>query len=91
MIGIDEHHDGHEQEVSYQLLPGFWGEGYAYEALSAAIAYAATVMKLRCLLAETQCANHASRKLLKKVGMEPVRTLSRFGEDQIIYRLGFSL
>lgn len=91
IIGIDKHHDGQDQEVSYQLLPEFWGQGYAREAVSAVIEYAAAVMMLTSIVAETQCANHASRRLLERVGMEPVRTLSRFGEDQIIYRRRFSL
>lgn len=86
LISVAQHHDGQDEEISYQLLPEFWGQGYACEALVAVIEYAASVMKLPSLIAETQCGNHASRRLLERVGMEPVRTLTRFGEDQVIYR-----
>lgn len=85
VVGIGKHHNRPEQELSYQFLPEFWNQGYAGEVVSAVIEYAANVIGLSSLIAETQCANHASRRLLEKVGMRPAQTLSRFGADQIIY------
>ena len=89
IISIGEHHDGQDQEISYQLLPEFWGQGCASEAASAVIEYAVAVLKLPSIIAETQCANHPSRRLLERVGMKPVKRLLRFGEKQIIYRREF--
>lgn len=86
VVTLDGHHDGREQEVSFQQLPKFWGQGYAREAVEVVMDHAFTVLKLPTLLAETQCANHAAHKLLESVGMEPFQNVKRFGEDQIIYR-----
>ena len=86
MVSIGKHQDGQEEEISYQFLPEFWGKGYACEVVSAILRYAADVMGISSIVAETQDANHASRRLLERVGMEPVRTLERFGAAQILYR-----
>lgn len=89
MANIDLHHDKKEQEVSYQLLPKYWRKGYAYEALQALFAYASETIKLRSVIAETQEANIASRKLLEKLGMTSIKTLTRFEEKQVIYQKTF--
>jgi ribosomal-protein-alanine N-acetyltransferase len=39
------------------------------------------------VLAETQAANHRSRRLLERLGMTATRTAVRFGARQIIYEL----
>lgn len=44
-------------------------------------------LKLPGLIAETQTANQASCRLLEKVGKKRVKTLSRFGAEQVIYCL----
>ena len=85
MVGIGKHHDRPEEELWYQFLPEFWNQGYAGEVVGAVIEHAANAMGLSSLIAETQCANHASRRLLEKAGMRPAQTLTRFGADQIIY------
>jgi len=85
MIGIGKHHDGQDSEISFQLLPEFWGKSFAEETVSGIIKHAANTMNLPCIIAETQSANMPSRKLLEKIGMEPVRILTRFNEEQVIY------
>lgn len=86
MINVHPHHDEAEQEISYQLSPDHWGKGFAQETVNCVLSYMAGTKKLRRILAETQKANIASCKLLEKLGMIPLKTITRFGETQIIYK-----
>lgn len=85
LITIHEHHDKEDMEVSYQLLPQYWRQGFAKEALEAVLAYAKHELKLPRILAETQKKNLSSIKLLNSVGMSPMREVLRFGETQMVY------
>ena len=40
LVGLGRHHDGVDTEVSYELLPEWWGNGYATEAVRAVIDHA---------------------------------------------------
>ena len=81
LLSITRHKDGAEREVSYQFHPSAWGHGFATEAVGAAL----HASPHRPLIAETQVANAASRRLLGRVGMRPRTRLVRFGAEQIIY------
>ncbi|SCB17325.1 GNAT family N-acetyltransferase [Rhizobium hainanense] len=85
LISISHHGDGQDRELSYQFLPGAWGHGYAAEAAKRVLDYALKDLQLKRLIAETQSANFASRRLLERVGMRELRRLHRFGAEQIIY------
>ena len=85
LISITPHHDGHDKEVSYQLLPRYWGSGKAADALFAVMKLARDTLDYPRLIAETQLANEASRRLLTRVGMRFERMVRRCGEDQAIY------
>lgn len=87
LISLDPHHDGEAYELSYQLLPQWWGAGYAQEISRAVLHYGFTELGFDKIVAETQAANTASRKLLEKLGMNLVKTLERFGEMQCLYEL----
>ena len=84
-VSLGAHHDGADTEVSYQLLPMWWGQGYAGEAVGAVVEYALFGLGLARVVAETQRANLASRRLLERLGMRPEQTLERFGAEQVIY------
>lgn len=86
LTNLAPHHDGEDYELSYQLLPNHWGRGLAQEILEAAISYASRTMGLNRIVSETQKANIRSIRLLKKIGMSPGRTVTRFGNEQIIYQ-----
>lgn len=86
MISLGKHHDDLDQELSYQLLPKFWGMGLAFETLTAILDFTSESLEYKTIIAETQAANDASRRLLEKLGMSIDKTISRFGEEQIIYR-----
>lgn len=87
LFSIDPHHDGDAFELSYQLLPQWWGSGYAEEVSRRILHYAFTELGLPKIVAETQAANATSRRLLEKLGMKITSTVERFGEQQYIYSL----
>jgi len=85
---LDVHHNGVDMEISYALLPENWGSGYATNALLEAFARASRDFGLEELVAETQARNQRSVALLERVGMIEESRLRRFGEEQLIYRIG---
>ena len=84
-VSLGAHHNSDDTEISYQLLPLWWGRGYAGEAVGAAVEYALSELRLPRVVAETQRANLASCRLLERLGMRPERTVERFGAAQAIY------
>ena len=87
VISLGPHHDGSFHEISYQLLPEWWGNGYGLEAVRTILDYAFDVLHLPKVIAETQSANLPSRKLLEKAGMREEQRLIRFGAEQVIYTM----
>ncbi len=85
LISISRHTDGEDYELSYQLHPDAWGFGYATEAAMRVIEFALNDLRLKRLIAETQSANTASRRLLERLGMKELRRLQRFGAEQVVY------
>ena len=57
-----------ETDLGYAYLPQYFGVGYAYEAASAVLAYAAEQTELKTLAAIVSPANLASKALLQKLG-----------------------
>ncbi|KZE37211.1 hypothetical protein AV656_11570 [Bhargavaea cecembensis] len=86
-ISLDIHHDGEALEISYQLMPEYWGRGFGTETAKEVILHAFRDLRQERLLAETQAANTASRRLLERIGMKEERRVERFGEEQVIYSL----
>ena len=85
IVSLGAHHDGTDTEVSYQLLPEWWGQGYAKETVQAVVNYALGNLGLLRVIAETQTANVASCRLLESLGMRLERMVERFGAEQAIY------
>ena len=86
IIDFHRHHDGEHIEVSYMVLPRFWGAGYAREALAMALHYRfGSDSTLDCIVAETQAANAASCRLLERLGFTEMRRLHRFDAEQALY------
>ena len=59
-----------EAEIKYAYLRDVWGKGYATEVVKGMINYAASVHKIRYLIATTAPQNIASHNVLLKAGME---------------------
>jgi [ribosomal protein S5]-alanine N-acetyltransferase len=90
LLSLDPHHDGVYLEISYQLLPNWWGVGYATEVVQVIIHFALNELNLPKVVAETQTANASSCKLLEKLGMELENKILRFGVVQSIYSITIS-
>jgi RimJ/RimL family protein N-acetyltransferase len=57
-------------DIGFALLPGFWGQGYAYEAASAVMEHAKGALGLKRLVAITNPDNQSSIRLLEKLGFQ---------------------
>lgn len=87
LVSLDLHHDGISTEISYQILPKYWGYGYATEIVQEVINIAFNEYSLTKVVAETQTANKSSYKLLKRIGMSLENTVERFGAEQSIFSI----
>ena len=63
---IDHHHQ--RAEVGFAFHRSYWGNGYAFEAMSAVLAHVFGATELVRLGARLHAANHASRRLLERLG-----------------------
>jgi RimJ/RimL family protein N-acetyltransferase len=68
MCGLIKRDTLDEIDLGYAYLPGWRGQGYAYEAARAVLDYAPT-LGIRRLVAIVSPANAASNGLLRKLGM----------------------
>ncbi|WP_026677912.1 GNAT family N-acetyltransferase [Fictibacillus gelatini] len=57
-------------DIGFAFLPKYWGKGYAYEAASAVMAYGKDTLGLNRIVAITTQDNHASARLLEKIGLK---------------------
>jgi RimJ/RimL family protein N-acetyltransferase len=64
-----------EAELGYRLRRAAWGRGYATEVSRALIRKAFTELGVRRVVASTDAAHTASRRVMEKAGMTLVRTL----------------
>lgn len=85
LVSIDTYHNNKDKELSYQLLPQWWGNNYATEVLAPIINYAFTSLNLPVLYAETQTKNKASCSLLQKLGFSLKEKILRFNAEQAVY------
>ena len=60
-------------ELGFHLRTGFWGAGYATEAARAVIEHAFATLKPAALVAGHNPRNHASRRVLEKLGFTYLR------------------
>ena len=67
-----------EAEIGYWLGEGFWGKGYATEALQAMIAYSFEKQELTRLLAGVYQENTPSQKVLEKCGFRHQQAIEHF-------------
>ncbi|MDQ0899079.1 RimJ/RimL family protein N-acetyltransferase [Paenibacillus sp. V4I7] len=69
-------------DVGFAFLLRFWGKGYAFEAASAVRGYAQCVLGLKRIVAITSEDNHASAKLLEKLGLHFEGMIPYAGTDE---------
>ncbi|MBU2862818.1 GNAT family N-acetyltransferase [Reinekea forsetii] len=82
LITLSTHIEEPGTEVSFQFLPVAYGKGIASESLKKVI----SLVSGR-IVAETQLANIACRKLLNRTGFIEVQQVFRHGEQQVIAML----
>lgn len=76
-----------ELELSYELLPQFWQQGYAQEGCAALLAWAWVTQSDHSVIAVTQTANVPSRRLLARLDFIEERTFLEWGSEQVQARL----
>ncbi|MFF2177990.1 GNAT family N-acetyltransferase [Lysinibacillus sp. NPDC058147] len=86
LCGLNKRVSLEDVDIGYAFLPRYWGKGYAYEAASATLAYGIDKLGLNRIVAITTQDNHASAKLLEKIGLEFER-LVQFSNDAEELRL----
>jgi ribosomal-protein-alanine N-acetyltransferase len=76
-----------DTELSYQLLPEFWGRGLAIEAAAALIGWGWANLTVTSIIAVTQAANERSLRLLVKLGFVHEVEFEEYGNNQTQMRL----
>ena len=79
--------DRGELEVSWVLLPEYWGSGFAPEAVTTVVAWAFEQGADPRIIAVTQSANTASCKLAERLGMTREATFEEYGAEQVQFVL----
>lgn len=83
---LDKYKTG-ELEVSYELFPQFWGQGFGKEAVAAIIQWGFENMNVDHIIAVTQKTNEKSRKLLDSIGMVVKDEFEEYNEPQVMYSI----
>lgn len=71
-------------DVGFAFLPRFRGEGYAYESASAVMEYGKRAFGFERLVAITSPDNHASARLLEKLGFHFERMAKLSGDGDVV-------
>lgn len=69
-------------DIGFAFLPQYWGRGYAHEAAAATLAHGHQVLGLERIVAITSMDNHASARLLEKLGLRFETMLSVAGDGE---------
>lgn len=93
-LGLQSYHPRHARaDLSYALNRNYWGQGIATEAVSAILPFAFETLRLNRIGAYVLWDNHASMRVLNKIGMQPegiqrqVNALRGKPEDLHLYSL----
>ena len=74
-------------EAGWSVTPERWGEGLATEAARASVSWGLDRLGLTRIVSFTLPDNHASRRVMEKLGMAYVREFERRGLRHVLYRL----
>ena len=86
MCGLIKRDNLPDVDIGFAFLPRFWGQGYAYEAAAAVLAYGRNVLGLQRIVAITDPDNHSSIKLLERLGLKFEQMIQLTG-DSIMLKL----
>jgi RimJ/RimL family protein N-acetyltransferase len=90
MCGLIKRNTLEDVDIGFAFLPEYWGQGYAYEAAAAVMAYGKDDLGLNRIVAITSPDNQASGRLLEKLGLrfEQMIRLSKDGEEVRLFMTG---
>jgi [ribosomal protein S5]-alanine N-acetyltransferase len=74
-----------EVEIGWWLTPPNWGRGLASEAASAVMSEARKNLKTNRIVAIAVAENHASRRIMQKIGMGYERNVRHRGFEVVLY------
>jgi RimJ/RimL family protein N-acetyltransferase len=80
MCGLLKRESLQDVDIGFAFLPEFWNKGYALEAANAVMVYGKDVLKLPRIVAITNKDNHASAKLLNRIGLRFDRLMALDGD-----------
>ena len=80
MCGLLKRESLQDVDIGFAFLPEFWNKGYALEAATAVMVYGKDVLKLPRIVAITNKDNHASAKLLNRIGLRFDRLIAIDGD-----------
>jgi RimJ/RimL family protein N-acetyltransferase len=81
MCGLIKRDTLKDVDIGFAFLPSFWGQGYAYEAAAAVMAYGRTALGLKRIVAITDPDNHSSIKLLERLGLKFEQMIQLSGDS----------
>jgi ribosomal-protein-alanine N-acetyltransferase len=82
---INDHINYHD--LGYRFIRKYWGKGYATETANATLKYAFGTLQLTTVYAMADVKNDASNKILKKVGLQCIKTFDYEGEANNWYKI----
>jgi ribosomal-protein-alanine N-acetyltransferase len=74
-------------DVGYQLMPEFWGKGYATEATMFFLDYAFNTLQAQEVNAYAHTTNKASVRVLEKCGLSPIKNFICNGQDTVWFAI----
>ncbi len=77
-----------EVEVAYLLARGAWGRGLGTEVAGAVLQHAREVVGLRRVIALVHPQNHASARVVEKLGFARERRIEWHGEPRDVFSVG---
>lgn len=86
--GLIFNSDGKEVEIIYTLKKQYWGKGLASEVAAAMIEFGFTRCGLKNIIATIDPANHASLRIIKKLGMtHRENRIDEYGLPEAVYTI----
>jgi RimJ/RimL family protein N-acetyltransferase len=76
-----------EIELGYAVMPEFWKRGLATEVSQAILKIAFENLHLAGVIAFTLPTNHASRRVMEKLGMKFERNITWSNQPHVLYRI----
>lgn len=74
-------------EIGYRYLPAAWGQGIASEAATAVLEHGFGALALDPIVGVTHPDNHASQRVLQKIGLRPAGEAWFYGQWLRFFRL----